>query len=138
MKLVDLALKGEVKGGNSSLGAATSLGECGGGSLTGGRSLWAKKPGRETSIRWILGSPALIAWPASWNAFEKGLKSNTKWMAHSCPSSLIKHLRPQHPVETRDINEAESRSDVPFICKNNQGEDHGQTNKTHYQRKTKH
>ena len=76
----------------SYLGEATSLGECGRGSSTGGRSLWAKKPSRETSIRWILGFPAFIAWLASWNAFDKGSKSNTKWIARSYPSSLTKIL----------------------------------------------
>ena len=40
------------------------------GSLTGGRSSQAKKSGLDTSIRFIRGSPALMAWPISWNRFE--------------------------------------------------------------------
>ena len=35
------------------------------GNITGGRSLRAKNPDLETSMRFNLGSPALIAWPAS-------------------------------------------------------------------------
>ena len=49
----------------SSLEIATSKGEHWKGSSTGGRSLWAKEPGTETSMRANLGSPAFIAWPAS-------------------------------------------------------------------------
>ena len=45
----------------SSLGAATSWGTRRMGSSTGGRSLRAKNPGLETSMRASLGSPALIA-----------------------------------------------------------------------------
>ena len=44
----------------SSLRTATSHGECWKGSSTGGRSSRAKKPGRETSIRWILGPQHLV------------------------------------------------------------------------------
>ena len=74
----------------SSFRVANSLGGRWGGSLTGGRSFWAKKPGHKTSIWRILGLLALIAWPASWNAFDKGSKSNTRWTAHSCSFSLTK------------------------------------------------
>ena len=41
-------------------------GICWTGSLTRGRSSWAKKVGLGTSMRFILGSLALIAWPISW------------------------------------------------------------------------
>ena len=60
------------------------------GSLTGGRLSQAKKFGLDTSIRFIRGSPALMAWPISWKTFEIGSKYKIKWMAHNCQSSLTK------------------------------------------------
>ena len=42
------------------------------GNSTGRRSLQAKNLGLETSIYARLGSPALIAWPMSWNTWERG------------------------------------------------------------------
>ena len=58
-------------------------GICWTGSLTGGRFLQAKKSGLDTSIRCILGSPALMAWPISWNTLEMGSKSKIRWTACS-------------------------------------------------------
>ena len=49
----------------SSLGATTFKGERWRGSSIGGKSLWAKKPGTETSMPANLGSLTLIAWPVS-------------------------------------------------------------------------
>ena len=46
------------------------------GSLTGGRSSQAKKSGLDTSIWFIRGSPALMAWPISWKVFEIGSIQN--------------------------------------------------------------
>ena len=51
----------------SSFGAATSQGGQWRGNSTSGRSSQARKSGMETSIRASQGSPALIAWPTSWN-----------------------------------------------------------------------
>ena len=45
--------------------------------------------GLETSIRVSLKSPALIAWLASWYMHEIGSYSNIRWVAWSCPSSLM-------------------------------------------------
>ena len=72
----------------SSLGAAPSRGERWEGSSTGGRSSRAKKPGTKTSIQASLGSLTFIAWPTSWNRFDKGSKPSIKWTARSCLSSL--------------------------------------------------
>ena len=74
----------------SSLRAATSWGERWKGSSMSGRSFRAKKLGTEMSIRASLGSPTLIAWPTSWNRFDKGSKPSIKWMARSYLSSLMK------------------------------------------------
>ena len=60
------------------------------GSLTGGRSSQAKKFGLDTSIRFIRGSPTLIAWPISWKTFKIGSKYKIKWLARNCRSSLTK------------------------------------------------
>ena len=65
-------------------------GICWTGSLTGGRSLRAKKVGLDTSMRCILGSPALMAWPISWKTLEMGSKSKIRWTTHSWRSSLTK------------------------------------------------
>ena len=65
-------------------------GICWTGSLIGGRSLLAKKVGLDTSIRCILGSPALMAWPISWKTLEMGSKSKIRWTARSWWSSLTK------------------------------------------------
>ena len=56
----------------SSLGIATSRGEHWRGNSTDRRSLRAKNPSTETSIRANLGSLTLIAWPASWYIFYRG------------------------------------------------------------------
>ena len=56
----------------SSLGAATSWGMHWMGSSTGGSSLRAKNSGLEMSMRANLESPALIAWPTSWNMRDRG------------------------------------------------------------------
>ena len=60
------------------------------GNLTGGRLSRAKKSGLDTSIRFIQGSLALMAWPISWKVFEIGSKSKIKWTARNCRSSLMK------------------------------------------------
>ena len=65
-------------------------GICWTGSLIGGRSSWAKNFGLDTSTRFILGSPALIAWPISWKTLEMGSKSKIRWTACSWWSSLTK------------------------------------------------
>ena len=67
-------------------------GICWTGSLTGGRFSRAKKSGLDTSIRCILGSPALMACPISWNTLEMGSKSKIKWTARSWQSSSQKFL----------------------------------------------
>ena len=51
------------------------------GSLRRGRSSRAKKSGLDTSLRFIRGSLALMAWPISWKVFEIGSKSKIKWTA---------------------------------------------------------
>ena len=53
------------------------------GSLTRGRSSQAKKFGLDTSIRFIRGSPTLMAWPISWKTLEMGSKSKIKWTARN-------------------------------------------------------
>ena len=58
---------------------------------------------------------ALIAWPESWNEFDKGLKSNTKWTARSCPVFTHKNLGPQYLVKSRDVDKTEFMSNVRFI-----------------------
>ena len=65
-------------------------GTCWSGSTTGGRSSWARKFGRDTSIwasRWSL---TFMAWPISWYISEIGSKSKIKWTALNCLSSLTK------------------------------------------------
>ena len=54
-------------------GSATSGRFYGTGSTTRGKSLWAKNPGLETSIRANLEFPTLIAWPTSWKIRGRGL-----------------------------------------------------------------
>ena len=73
----------------SSLEAATSQGKRWRGSSTGERSFRAKKPGTETSMQANLGSPAFIAWLASWYALDKGSSLRIKWITCNCLSSLI-------------------------------------------------
>ena len=63
-------------------------GICWTGSLMGGRFSRAKKSGLDTSIRCILGSPTLMAWPISWMTFEMGSKSKIRWTARSWRSAL--------------------------------------------------
>ena len=59
-------------------------------SLTGGRPSRAMKSGLDTSIQFIWGSPALMAWPISWKTLEIGSKSKIKWTPCNCQSSLTK------------------------------------------------
>ena len=103
----------------SFLGTTTSGKTCWKGSSTGGRSSQARKLGSDTSILASQGSPTLIVLPTSWNASKRGTKSKIGWMAHNCLSSLTKisDLRPQHLVETWNVDEAKFGSNVPFICK---------------------
>ena len=60
------------------------------GGWTGGKSLRAKNPSLETSIRANLEFPALIAWPTSWKIQDNGLYSKMRWATRNCPFSLTK------------------------------------------------
>ena len=100
----------------SFLGTVASGRACWRGSLTGERSSQARKPGTETSIQASQRSLALIAWPTSWNVSDRGSKSKIRWTGLQLPVFTHEYLGPQHLVETRNVDKAESRSNVPFIC----------------------
>ena len=71
-----------------SLKTAASWGGRQEGKSTGTISSRAKNLGTKTSILASRGSPALIAWPTSWNLSNKGWKLRMRWMALNCLSSL--------------------------------------------------
>ena len=89
VKLVNLGLKGDTQRGCFLPWNSYFLGERWRGNSTRGRSFRAKKPGTKMSIRASMGLPALIAWPASWNMFDRGSKSSIKCTARNYLSSFI-------------------------------------------------
>ena len=70
-------------------GIANSGGFCQIGSITGGRSSRARKSSFDTSILANRGSPALMAYPISWNIFNIGSNSRIRWTTRSYLSLQI-------------------------------------------------
>ena len=77
-------------GGTCCSGIASGWGIWWTGSMVGGRSSRAKKSDFHRSIRFIRGSPTLMAWPTSWKIFEMGSNSRIKWTARNYRSLLTK------------------------------------------------